>query len=110
MVATLLGTCTPPPVVAPPLVEVAGEIDFASAPELRDCLRQMIDGGGRHLVVDLRQVSLMDSVGLGVLVGARERVRGDPSGAGSIHLVCADGMVWDADIRFIMLRPRDIRG
>jgi anti-sigma B factor antagonist len=36
------------------VVEVGGEIDIASAPELRECLHQMIDAGSRRLVVDLR--------------------------------------------------------
>ena len=58
------------------VVEVAGEIDVQSAPELRDCLHQTIDAGSRQLVLDLRQVEFIDSMGIGVLVG--------PSGA------CAD--------------------
>lgn len=47
------------------MVEVAGEIDVKSAPELRDCLHQTIDTGSRQLVVDLRQVDFIDSMGLG---------------------------------------------
>jgi anti-sigma B factor antagonist len=74
------------------VVEVGGEIDVASAPELRDCLNQTIDAGSRRLVVDLRQVSFIDSEGLGVLVGAKRRLRG-PGRDGSIQLVCADGLV-----------------
>jgi anti-sigma B factor antagonist len=57
------------------VVEVGGEIDFARAPQLRDCLRQMIDAGSRQLVVDLPQVDFIDSVGLGVLVAALRHLR-----------------------------------
>ncbi len=74
------------------LVEVAGEIDAASAPELRKCLHQRIDAGSRQLVVDLRQVSFIDSMGLGVLLGAKRRLRGHGPDGG-IQLVCADGLV-----------------
>jgi anti-sigma B factor antagonist len=74
------------------VVEVGGEIDIASAPELRECLHQMIDAGSRRLVVDLRQVSFIDSMGLGVLVGATRRLRG-LGHDGSIQLVCSDGLV-----------------
>jgi anti-sigma B factor antagonist len=74
------------------VVEAGGEIDVASAPELRECLHQTIDAGSRRLVVDLRQVSFIDSMGLGVLVGARRRLR-DHGHDGSIQLVCADGLV-----------------
>jgi anti-sigma B factor antagonist len=72
------------------VVEVGGEIDVASAPALRECLNQTIDAGRRRLVVDLRQVSFLDSEGLGVLVGVYRRLRGHD---GSIRLVCADGLV-----------------
>jgi anti-sigma B factor antagonist len=74
------------------VVRVGGEIDLASAPELRQCLDQTINGGSRQLVVDLRQVGFMDSVGLGVLVGARRRLLaagGDDHEKGCIRLVCA---------------------
>jgi anti-sigma B factor antagonist len=74
------------------MVEVCGEIDVASAPELRDCLHQTIDAGSRELVVDLRQVDFMDSEGLGVLVGAKRRLRGQDQD-GSLQLVCAEGLV-----------------
>jgi anti-sigma B factor antagonist len=84
------------------VVEVAGEIDVASAPELRDCLHQTIDAGSRHLVVDLRQVEFMDSVGLGVLVGVQRRLRGYDDG--SIQLVCADGLV----VRVLRLTSLDL--
>jgi anti-sigma B factor antagonist len=74
------------------VVEVGGEIDLASAPQLRDCLHQTIDAGSRQLVVDLRQVSFIDSEGLGVLVGARRRLL-RYGHDGGIQLVCAHGLV-----------------
>jgi anti-sigma B factor antagonist len=72
------------------VVEVAGDIDLASAPELRTCLHQTINTGSRRLVVDLRQVDFIDSMGSGVLVGAHRRLRGLD---GSLQLVAADGLV-----------------
>jgi len=75
------------------VVEVGGEIDLASAPQLRDCLHQTIDAGSRQLVVDLRQVSFIDSVGLGVLIGVRRRLLAHAGHDGSLQLVCAEGLV-----------------
>ena len=72
------------------VVEVAGEIDLSSAPGLRTCLQQTINAGGRRLVVDLRHVEFMDSMGIGVLVGAYRRLR---ELDGSLQLVAADGLV-----------------
>jgi anti-sigma B factor antagonist len=75
------------------VVEVGGEIDMASAPELRECLYQTIDAGSRRLVVDLRRVGFIDSVGLGVLVGAKRRLREHGHDDSSVLLVGADGLV-----------------
>jgi anti-sigma B factor antagonist len=77
----------------PTMVEVGGEIDLNSAPALRECLNQTIHAGSRRLVVDLRQASFIDSVGLGVLVGARRRLLAHADHDGSLQLVCAEGLV-----------------
>ncbi len=55
------------------LVTVAGEVDVATAPQLRDRLDAAIDRGPSTLVVDLLRVSFLDSTALGVLIGAHKR-------------------------------------
>jgi anti-sigma B factor antagonist len=75
------------------VVEVGGEIDLHTAPELRDCLNQTIDAGSRRLVVDLRQVSFIDSIGLGALISVRRRLLTHAGHDSSIQLVCAEGLV-----------------
>ena len=72
------------------VVDVGGEIDVFTAPKLREHLVGVIEGGSSHLVVDLLDVSFMDSTGLGVLVGALRRVR---ETGGELVLVCAEGAV-----------------
>jgi anti-sigma B factor antagonist len=67
------------------VVQVAGEIDVYTAPQLRELLDQQIDAGRYHLVVDLSGVSFMDSTGLGVLVGRLKQIRLHD---GSMELVC----------------------
>ncbi len=59
-----------------PTLQVRGDIDSASAPELRATLRAVPDG--ESLVIDLRRVPFMDSAGLGALIcGFRDlRLRG----------------------------------
>ena len=56
------------------VVAVAGEVDVATAPRLRDRLDAAIDHGPPLLVVDLSSVTFIDSMGLGVLIGAAKRV------------------------------------
>jgi anti-sigma B factor antagonist len=57
------------------VVTVTGEVDVATCGVLRDgLLRAVTDGNGRGLVVNLAEVSFLDSTGLGVLVGVWHRV------------------------------------
>jgi len=59
------------------VVAVHGELDIGGAPNLRAALIETIDAHpGQHVVVDLEGVDFIDSAGLGVLLGGRERARG----------------------------------
>jgi anti-sigma B factor antagonist len=58
-----------------PVVVVRGEVDFGSAPRLRELLVKRAMDGGQHVVVDLSGVEFLDSTGLGVLVGSLKRYR-----------------------------------
>jgi anti-sigma B factor antagonist len=66
------------------VLEVHGEVDAYSAPQLREALREM-DGQGARILVDLNGVDFMDSSGLGVLIGALKRAR---ERDGELALVC----------------------
>ena len=54
-------------------VAAAGEIDSTSAPVLREHLGTVLDSGAQEFVVDLVQVSFLDSAGLCVLAAAHRR-------------------------------------
>jgi anti-sigma B factor antagonist/stage II sporulation protein AA (anti-sigma F factor antagonist) len=54
------------------VVVAAGEIDLAN----REALRASLDACDGDVVVDLTDVQLLDAGGIGVLVGARNRLRG----------------------------------
>jgi anti-sigma B factor antagonist len=68
------------------ILDVAGEIDVYTAPQLRERLIALVEGGARQVVVNLDRVEFLDSTGLGVLVGALKRLRGV---GGELLLVCA---------------------
>ncbi|MFB4319026.1 STAS domain-containing protein [Actinomadura sp. 21ATH] len=57
------------------VVKISGEIDVFTSPRLRELLLEIIDTGAAHLVVDLGEVTFLDSTGLGVLVGIYHRLR-----------------------------------
>jgi anti-sigma B factor antagonist len=57
------------------LVEVVGEIDMTTAPELSQVIERMPDGT-ELVVIDLAEVSFLDSSGLNALVQARRMAAG----------------------------------
>ena len=67
------------------IVAVAGEVDIATVTRLRERLFELA-ASGRTLVVDLDQVSFIDSAGLAALVGAARRTAAHGA---SLQVVCA---------------------
>ncbi|MGW5852371.1 STAS domain-containing protein [Streptomyces sp. NPDC055254] len=55
-------------------VTVAGEVDVATAPDLRNALAQAITTS-RHVTVDLSRMDFCDCTGLGVLLAAARLAR-----------------------------------
>lgn len=55
------------------VVRVAGEVDMATSSDLRSSLERLLDDGVNDIVVDLGDVSFMDSTGLGTLARAHFR-------------------------------------
>jgi len=58
------------------VVDVHGPLDASTAGQLRHRLTDLIDGqGNRHLVLNLREMTLVDRAGLSVLVHAHKKVQ-----------------------------------
>jgi anti-sigma B factor antagonist len=72
---------------AVPVLTYEGEVDLALAPELQERLRATIEGGDHTIIVDLLGATFLDSIALGVLVGALEDCQ---SHAGNLHLVVTE--------------------
>ena len=70
-----------------PVILVEGEIDVATAPQLRECLHSVIAQGNATIVLDLLGVSFLDSTALGVMVGALKRCR---ELGGELHVVVTE--------------------
>lgn len=67
------------------VVAVKGEIDLFTAPEFKQAVRAAIDDGADRIVVDLAEVSFIDSSSLGVLIGAHRRLKGH---GGQLFVAC----------------------
>jgi anti-sigma B factor antagonist len=57
------------------IAELAGDLDIASAPALREQLLGLLRPGSGRLVIDLSKVSFCDASGLAVLVNTARRAR-----------------------------------
>jgi anti-sigma B factor antagonist len=69
------------------VVSVSGEVDVATAPRLREEIVRAVSQGATRILVDLEAVDFLDSMGLGVLVGALKRVK---SHGGEMAIVCTN--------------------
>ncbi|MEV4614952.1 STAS domain-containing protein [Kitasatospora sp. NPDC049258] len=59
-----------------PVLEIAGDLDFHTAPRAREVLFGLTPGPGQLLVVDLTGLTFCDSTGITVLVAARNHALG----------------------------------
>ncbi len=58
------------------VVRLSGPVDVSQALALRELLGAQIDGPGARVLVDLSEVTLIDSSGIGVMVSAHRRADG----------------------------------
>lgn len=57
------------------VVRLNGRLDLLSAPDVKGRLGQVVAQGDRRIVVDLNDVSFVDSSGLGALIGGLKAAR-----------------------------------
>ena len=68
------------------VAHVTGELDTYTVPDARRVFEGLRAGPGSQVVVDLREVTFLDSSGLGALIGLYHRVE---AAGGHLRLVCA---------------------
>lgn len=72
------------------VVKVGGEVDVYTAAQLRSVLDAEVESGRIRLVLDLEEVTFLDSTGLGVLVGRLKAVRNQ---SGWLRIVCSSDRI-----------------
>lgn len=60
---------------APEIIEISGEIDLHRAEELRQALAPAMERRAPEILLDLSEVSYMDSSGLAVLIESYQKAR-----------------------------------
>ena len=68
-----------------PLIELEGEVDVYTAPQLKQQLVTLLEAGNVTMVVDLTKVEYLDSTALGILIGGLKRSR---ERDGNLPLIC----------------------
>jgi len=68
-----------------PIIQLEGEVDVYTAPQLKQQMIGLLEGGAREMVVDLSRVDYLDSTALGVLIGGLKRMR---EMNGNMVLIC----------------------
>ena len=72
------------------VIEPHGELDLATAPDLRAALNAVYDTGKRRIIVDLGEVPFIDSSGFRVLVAAHNKLVAD---GGALIVMCSDPLL-----------------
>lgn len=67
------------------VIELEGEVDVYTAPQLKQQIITLLDNNTTKVIVDLTSVDYLDSTALGVLIGGLKRLR---ERDGSLDLVC----------------------
>ena len=68
------------------VITVGGECDMNAAPSLSVAVEAAFRHGASTIVVDLNEVTFIDSTAIGILLAARERLR---RSGGTFEVVCS---------------------
>lgn len=68
-----------------PVIELEGEVDVYTAPQLKQQIISILEGGAKTLAINLTKVDYLDSTALGVLIGGLKRMREKD---GNMVLIC----------------------
>jgi anti-sigma B factor antagonist len=57
------------------ILDIAGEIDLYNAPEIKDIINKLIDEKKFNVIINLEQVSYIDSSGIGALISSLSNLK-----------------------------------
>jgi anti-sigma B factor antagonist len=69
---------------------IAGELDQATAPRLREPLRDAIEGGTSAVMIDMTSCGFIDSTGLGVIVEAWKTLQERDGERAGLSICCPE--------------------
>ena len=72
------------------VITISGELDQATAEDLREPLQGAINGGTRALMIDMTKCGFIDSTGLGVIVEAWKMLEERDGDRASLAICCPE--------------------
>jgi anti-sigma B factor antagonist len=57
------------------ILDIAGEIDLYNAPEIKDIINKLIEDKKYNVIINLEQVSYIDSSGIGALISSLSNLK-----------------------------------
>ena len=79
-----------------PVIDVSGEVDIYTTPQFKDAVTEILQQGHIHIIINLTDVSYMDSSGFGTLLSATKRLR--PQNGGIYLVGCNEAVSRMLDI------------
>lgn len=73
-----------------PVIDVSGEVDIYTTPQFKDAVNDALKQGHVHIIINLTEVSYMDSSGFGTLLSATKRLR--PQNGGVYLIGCNEAV------------------
>ena len=67
------------------VIRPEGDVVAASAPPLRSAIRDIVARGAREVIVDLTNVEMLDSTGIGLLISAHNSLKRSGGTLSVIH-------------------------
>ncbi len=68
------------------LLDIDGEIDLYNAPEIKDTIKKEMDAGHKKIIINLENVSYIDSSGIGALISSLSNLKKIGGGLKIIHV------------------------
>lgn len=90
------------------IISLIGELDHHNAKGLREYMdHRLEDPSIKHIIVDMKGLSFMDSSGIGVLIGRYKRVSGRGGKFGVIHIKPQVHRIFEISGLYSILRTYD---
>lgn len=73
-----------------PVMDLDGEVDVYTYPQLNEAINKVINDNKHHIVINLEKVKYIDSTGLGVLASSANKI--SPKN-GMLHVICNQSQI-----------------